>query len=261
MSEANADASGEMVKWTTPDGTEVEVRATPEQLKELEGVNERFSNLTKSEQDLSMKEKSLAKQIEDAQEQARDAAWDDLDEEAYKLLGVSKGWTAEEAAEAAAAGEGDANALDPMAEIDKIKAELADRDEQSKAAQEQAEYKAAEQEVANEIATAADANESFAGLFSDHWRSEAYAKTWEVLEESNFNTSTEDAVQAGIEFATALQNETIEAHAQSKKSGPGAPGTAAGEMERPESFADDNERNDHMLNFVRRLKAQDNSAA
>ncbi len=249
MSEANAETV-EMVEWTTPD--DVTIQVPKDQLKGLEGINERFNNLTKTEQEYSKKEKALSKQIEDAQEAARDAAWDELDEEAYKLLGTSKGFTGEEEPPPA---DEPGDGPDPMDEIKKIRAELAERDAATKTAQEQADYEAAEQQVADEMAVAAEANDGFKGLFIDHFKNQAYAKAWEVLEESNYNTSTEDAVQAGIEFATELQNSAIEAHKASKKAGPGAPGTAAGEMERPQDFADDKARDDHVKAFAARLQA------
>jgi len=244
MPEANAgnagDGSGdavEMVKWTTPDGVELDVPA--EQLKGLEGIGERFSNLTKSEQDISTREKALDRSIAKAEEAGGDRAWDDLDEESFRVLAESKGFS-ELLAEAA--GEASGDEYNPQAEIEKLRAELVERD---KVAEENADAVAAEraeQTYAAEMTEIAEGLDEFKALTGEHLQEQAYGHAWGILEKSEFDGDIEEAVKAGIEYATGLQTEIIEAHAASKASGPGAPGKAAGDIQRPQKFENDAER-------------------
>uniref|UniRef100_A0A6M3K2A4 Uncharacterized protein n=1 Tax=viral metagenome TaxID=1070528 RepID=A0A6M3K2A4_9ZZZZ len=270
MSEANVATAGdggggdavEMVKWTTPDGVELDVPAA--HLKGLEGIGARFSNLTKSEQAIAAREKGLARAIEAAREEAADKAFEDLDEEGLRLLAESKGLS--ELLAAAKADESDErqSEFDARAEIGKLRAEQAERDRTAQENAEAAEAEQAESIYAERMAEIADGLDEFKSLGNKHLQEQVYGHAWASLEEQGFPGGTEEAtlasieeaIKAGVEYAVSLQTAIIEAHAASKASGPGAPGRAAGEIQRPQEFKDMAERDAWIMKRADQLAAE-----
>ena len=254
MSEATGEKTGdgggevEMVTWVSPD--KVEIQVPVDQLEGLNGVTKRFNDLPKKEQAIAEKEKTFTQQLDDAREEAKDSAFENMDKESLLLLAASQGidLTDKEVEEVVEEGKADPKLA---ADLAAMKERLDTKDAAEEQAAEDAKFAGAEQEVANEFAAIADSSDDFKALNTEHFQNVAYSGAWEALEGSNWNMSYEDAMAAGIKTASGIQAESAEAYAKSKDSGPGAPGKGAGEVQRPESFANDEEREAYMADFIR----------
>ena len=252
------DGDVELGTWRTPDGLEIQVPVG--QLDGLNGINQRFNDLTKKEQAIAEKEKTFAQQLADAEEAAKDAAFEGLDKESLLMLAQANGIDLTEA-EAEQVTDDDVRVDPELAKtVEALRERLDAKDAAEKEAAENERYAAAQTEVANALADIAEESEEFKALASDHFQDLAFSEAWKALDESNYNMSNEDAMAAGIAASAAIQTAAVEAYTASKASGPGAPGKAAGEVARPESFAKgedgDAQRSAHMKAFAKALLAQ-----
>ncbi len=213
------------VEWTSPDGIKVQIPA--EHRKAFEGINTRFSQVTKKEQEISRREAEIDLEIQRRLEEERDAT----------------------AQEHTAKPRGKAKPAVETPEDDRI-GTLAQELAELKAQRKQEAFDRDVAEFKNDLAAATESVPEFAQLKSQRSQRLAFNTAWDIMQQSKFTANIEEAVRRGVTEAIEYEKDVIDGHAASKKAGPGLPGSG-GEAQKPISQLTEEEADALMLQTLR----------
>ena len=128
--------------------------------------------------------------------------------------------------------------------------QLKERDQREAQTQKELEVTYAERALDSKFRELAEGDDGFKSLTTDVSRNMAIGLAWDIMRESNFDLSEEDAVSRAVKEQAKYESDIIEAHRASKKSGPGLPGTG-GESQRPKDLSDERAVTEHLTNLLK----------
>jgi len=236
----------EMGKWTSPDGIELEVPA--EHLKSLQGVNERFGNLTKREQELATKEKDLESGYEQRVREDRERWLEGMTpeewEEYKKLIAPDE----KEAKPDPKSEGGDTDVLKKLNELEGWKNQREQQEAEQKRALEQRE---AELDLDKTFRELADGSDAYKSLSCDKSREMAIGRAWDIMQSADYQASEKQVIEDAIKEQLEYEKDIIDSHAKGKEAGPGAPGASAGDVERPPDLSNPDVLNKYLVDVMK----------